>query len=194
MAETTRRLLYILIGYTLITVIFIVSVLAYFNMNGSASENNMFEGTYHRLFGETPISGGNYSFSPPVPMYRAVVIGLENGGWDASSLRNMTVHVSLDYYIFYTNFTELYQLASKDNITLAGRPNPNLNSTGTGFEFISEVTAPVESYQPQIIPGASCRYVWAIAVEENSGLCIPPPGFYIVDAATAQMVPTGPLI
>lgn len=191
MTEPTRKFLYTVIGYTLIAVIVVVSVFVHVNTNGY--KIGTLEETYHRLYGATPISGGNYSFSPPVPMYRAVIIGLESDRWDASSLKNMTIHVSLDYYIFYTNVTALYQLASKDNITLQGRPNPNLNPTGTGFEFISQVTAPVESYQPQIISGASCRYVWTIAVDEDSGMDIPPPGFYMVDAATAQIIPTGPI-
>ncbi len=150
--------------------------------------------TYHDLFGSTPIVGGNYSFSPPVTMYRAVTIGLESDGWNASSLNNMTVHVSLNYYIFYTNVTALYQLISKDNITLTGLPDPNLTGAASGFEIINAVTAPVDNYQPQIFNGVSCRYIWAIEVEQNSGMCMPPPGYYLVDAATAQLIPTGPLI
>ncbi len=192
MTAQKRAFLYTVIAYTLISVVIIASLFAYFNIANSASKNNTLESTYRSLFGTTPIVGGNYSFSPPIPMYRAVIIGLENGGWNATSLQNMRVYVSLEYDVFYTNVSALYQLASKDNLTLSGYPNPDSN--GTGFETIHEVTTPVGDYQPQIFNGVACRYVWTIAVQENSGKCIPPPGYYLVDAATAQLIPTGPLI
>lgn len=188
-AEPTRKFLYTVIGYTLIAVIVIVSVFAYFNTTGAASKNNMSESMYHSLFGATPIAAGNYSFSPPVQMYRAVIIALENGGWNATSLQNMTVHVYLDYDEFYTNVSALYQLVSKDNVTLSGYPNPDLNVTESGFGTIYEVTAPVDNYQPQIINGAALRYVWTIIVYNNSDIFTSSQGYYIVDAATAQLIP-----
>ena len=194
MTVQKRAFLHALIAYVLISVVVIASLFACFNIANLASKNNTLEGTYRSLFGATPIAGGNYSFSPPIPMYRAVIIGLESGGWNASSLENMTVYVSLEYDVFYTNVSALYQLASKDNLTLSSYPDPNLNMTGTGFETIHEVTAPVGDYQPQIFSGVACRYVWTIVVQENSGKGIPPPGYYLVDAATAVLIPTGPLI
>ena len=134
--------------------------------------NNSAEDTYHRLFGSTPIVGGNYSFSPPVPMYRALNIALQSDGWNASSLENMTLYVSLNYDVFYTNVTALNQLAAKENLTLNGHPT-DFNTTVNGFELMHEVTAPVNDYQPQIYNGVSLRYIWTIAIEKDSGIYYP---------------------
>ena len=149
---------------------------------------------YHDLFGFTPVVGANYSFSPPISVYCAILIALENGSWTTPDLKNMTVHVSLDYYIFYTNVTALYQVAAKENLTLLGRPNPDLNSPMQGFELLNQVNASLANYQPEIFNGASLRYIWTVTVEEDSGFGIPPPGYYLVDAATGELIPTGPLI
>lgn len=149
---------------------------------------------YHALYGSTPIVGGNYSVSPPVSMYRAIDIGLGSDGWTAQSLWNMTVRVSLDYYIFYSNATDLYRVAAEENLTLNGGPNPNLNCPCSGAEFIRDVTSPVPNYQPQFFNCVTLRYLWIITVLPRSGgFWIPPPGYYQVDAATGALIPTGPL-
>jgi hypothetical protein len=171
----------------LIAVVVVASLSAYFSISSLASESSP-EGTYHRLFGATPIVGGNYSFNPPVSMYRAIDIALKSDGWNQSSLENMTLYVSLYYEVFYTNVTSLYQLANLENLTLLGHPNPDLNMAGS--ELLHEVTAPVNDYQPQLFNGASLRYIWTIAVQSNSGMSIPPPCYYQVDAATSELVPT----
>jgi heme/copper-type cytochrome/quinol oxidase subunit 2 len=194
MTEQKRAFGYTMLVCLLIVVVVVAGLFAYVAISGLASENSSPEADYRRLYGSTPIVGWNYSFSPPIPMYRAIIIGLQSDEWNASSLENMTVHVSLDYYVFYTNVSALYQLASQENLTLTGYPNPDLNMTGGyGYELIHEVTAPVDDYRPQIFNGVSLRYVWSIVVQENSGMCIPPPGCYLVDAATAELIPTGPL-
>jgi hypothetical protein len=149
---------------------------------------------YHDLFGFTPVVGANYSFSPPISVYCAILIALENGSWTTPDLKNMTVHISLNYCIFYTNVTALYYIAAKENLTLLGHPNPDLNSTQQGFESLYQVNTPAVSYQPAIFNGVSLRYIWTVTVDEDSGSCIPPPGCYFVDAATGQLIPTGPLI
>lgn len=193
MTEQKRAFLRTILAYTLIAIAVVSSIFAYFSISGFAAENNSPKAKYHRLFGSTLIVGWNYSFSPPISMYQAVNIALQSDEWKASSLENMTVHVSLDYYIFYTNVTALYQLASKDNLTLTGYPNPDLSMTGS--ELIHEVTAPVDNYQPQFFNGVTGRYIWTIAVQHTSGgISIPPPGYYLVDARTGELVPTGPLI
>jgi hypothetical protein len=200
--KTNSRVL--LLACAIIAIIIVGSIFFRFTMTEFTSGKSGFlakidlalanpELQYRELFGSTPIVGGNYSFSPPVSMYRAILIGLESDGWNAASLENMKVYVSLDYYIFYTNVTALYQVAAKENLTLEGRPNPNLNMTGTGFEQLHEVTEPAANYQPQFFSGVTIRYIWSISVEKDSGFGIPPPGYYMVDAATGELIPTGPL-
>ena len=62
------------------------------------------------------------------------------------------------------------------------------------IESMYEVTVPVCDYQPQIFSGVSLRYIWNIAVEKDSGMTIPPWGYYLVDAATGELIPPGLLI
>ena len=189
--------------YALITILLALSLVACFAFGQFPREKIRLlvelypanqETTYHDLYGSTPVVGANYSFSPPISVYHAILIALENGSWTTADLKNMTVHVSLDYYIFYTNVTALYQVAAKENITLLGRPNPDLNSPMQGFELLYQVNASLANYQPGIFNGVSLRYVWTVMVEEDSGFGIPPPGYYLVDAATGELIPTGPLI
>lgn len=121
---------------------------------------------YYLEFRKIPVQNRNYSlFSPPISMYHALRIALENGGWNATSLENMTVYVSLHYDSFYKN------------------------SSFSEFEVIREVTEPVSDYSPVQINATTYRYVWTIIVEHSGGTCsIPPPGYYLVDAATAEKV------
>ncbi len=143
------------------------------------------EVAFRREFGDVNVSSPVLGFSPPVPLYRALKLALEEGGWNQGSLRNMTVKVSLDYYEF------------TDNVTFA-EGNHTLLSNGS--YRIGEVTQPVDSYAPVIIQSATngtiaYRYIWDIGIVHSNGLLsIPPPGLYWVDAATAEMVPTGILI
>jgi hypothetical protein len=148
---------------------------------------------YHDLYGSTPVVGANYSFTPPISAYHAILIALENGSWTNTDLTNMTIHVSIDYYIFYTNVTDLYQIAAKENITLQGRPNPNLNCPCQGFESLYQVNTPAANYQAQIFNGVSLRCIWTIIIEKDGVSGIPPPGYYLIDAATGESIPTGPL-
>jgi hypothetical protein len=187
-AEQKSKSRTLAVACVLCAIVVVASLVAYGGI--MVSGNNSAEGTYHRLFGSTPIVGGNYSFSPPVSMYRALNIALKSDSWNASSLENMTVYVSLNYDVFYTNVTALYQLAAKENLTLNGHPT-DFNQTVSGSELIHEVTAPVNDYQPQIYSGVSLRYIWTIAIQKSSGICIPPWSYYLVDAASGELVPTG---
>ena len=105
----------------LVAVVAVSSIVGFSSFIGASSEKSP-EAIYHRLYGSTPIVGGNYSFSPPISLYRALNLALASDGWNQSSLTNMTIYASLDYEVFYTNVTALYQVAAKENITLNGHP------------------------------------------------------------------------
>jgi hypothetical protein len=191
MTQQRRKFKIPALACVLIAVVIAASMFAYFSFGISASANALPEGTYHRLFGSTPLVGGNYSFSPPISKYKALDIALESDGWNQRSLENMTVYASLNYDVFYTSVTSLYQIANLENLTLSGHPNPDLNITGS--EFLHEVTAPANDYKPQIYNGVSLRYIWTITVEKDSGMTMPPSGYYQIDAANGELIPTGPL-
>jgi hypothetical protein len=179
----------------LIALVALTSLFLYVTSTASAN----YEATYHNLYGVTPVAGGNYSFSPPISKYRAIDIALASDGWSQNSLQNMTVYGTLQKMLFFTNGSALLEYAEKENVTLMAHPNPNLPEvdTMTGITVLGEVTAPVDSYQPQYYSQGQVvvRYIWSIVVAEtNGGNCIPPPGLCYVDASSGEIVPHGILI
>jgi hypothetical protein len=172
----------------LIALVALTSLFLY--VNSTASEN--YEATYHNLYGSTPVAGGNYSFSPPISKYHAIDIALASDGWNQSTLENMTVHVSLNKMIFYTNTSALLQYEKTANITLNFHPAPSsISMIGSGGITLGEVTEPVSDYQAQFLDQVTIRYLWSITITHNEGFSIPPPGLYFVDASSGEMVPIG---
>ena len=126
------------------------------------------EVAFRNEFGSVLVVAPSYDFSPPTTMYHAFKIALESDGWNATSLQNMTIRVSLDYMEF-TN-----------------------SSTSTGYQTISTVTQPPQSYADfQVNSTTTYRYIWDIVVNQNQGISIPPPGLYYVDAQTGDIIPHG---
>jgi hypothetical protein len=137
-------------------------------------------------------SGANTTVQPPISELQALQMALQYGGWNATSLQGNQVSISL-----------WYVLLSQDSA-----------SAGPGFDMIQEVTAPVSNYSATTFVYASWpanytgptwspvhppitlsyHYAWVVVVEQASGmLSIPPPGFYVIDAATGEVIPMGPL-
>lgn len=119
------------------------------------------------------------NITPPVSKIEAVGKALSRGGWNSSTLSGMEVEASLIYVRFFT-----------------------ANKGGSrGWETLGSVTKPVDDYSPRAEfnvtePGAypivvgtmTYRYVWAVIVQQSSGLrSIPPPGLYWVDASTGEL-------
>jgi hypothetical protein len=141
---------------------------------------------YYDEFDKTPTTLYNYSFSPPVSMYQALFIALESGGWTAESLKNMTLYVELDYDAFFENLSTPSGWITLGNGTF--RTNPPV----TGSARLYPVTQPPVDWSPQQIDNITYRYIWTIAVGGPGSLrSIPPAGYYYVDAATPELVPTG---
>jgi len=119
-------------------------------------------------FGNVSLQSPNINFSLPVNMYRALTIALGSDGWNASSLSNMAVQVSLGYWGFWSN------------------------SSVSGYEWLHSVTQPAKDYSVVQVNGTTYRYIWEILVEPSGNIRdIPPPGLYLVDAATGEIVPHG---
>jgi hypothetical protein len=123
---------------------------------------------YYDEFGNVSVASPSYNFSPPISMYQALRIALESDGWTASSLNNMTVSASIEYWKFGSN------------------------SSSSGSVLLHYVTQRPNDYSPVQVNGTTYRYIWDIVVEPSVGArSIPPPGLYWVDAATAEIVPHG---
>jgi hypothetical protein len=173
----------------LIAVVFVTSLVAYSSYIGASSEKSP-QATYHRLYG-APIVGGNYSFTPPIAKYQAINTALASDNWTQSDLQNMIVHVTLGRVILFKNVTarEELEFTHNHNITLNGYPNINLNLTYGGFEHLEETNASATNYHAIIEGGISLRYVWTISVQKTEGMTMHPWGYYMVDAATGELVP-----
>ena len=103
-------------------------------------------------------------------MYHALKIALDSDGWNATSLENMTVTVSLDYREF-TNTSDSF-----------------------GWQLISHVTQPAPSYaDDQVNSTTTFRYVWDITVNPSQCVSFTPWGFFYVDAQTGAIIPHGPI-
>jgi cell division protein FtsB len=138
---------------------------------------------YYDEFGSVSIMSRSYNFSPPVSMYTALRTALESDGWNESSLINDTVRVSLDYWEF------IYSPIS------------------SGIQWLHAVTQPVKDYSPVEINSTYgnswsttvYRYIWTIYVNENPFVNLVsvwqwhPLALYLVDAATGEIIPHGPI-
>jgi len=151
----------------LVTLCVMIVVLVFFEFFVFRTEP--YSTAYYNEFNKTPTPAYNYTFSPPVSMYHALIIALESDEWNATSLSDKTVYVSLEYMEF-------------------------TNSSGLiGSQILHDVTQPVEDYSPVEVNNTTYRYIWDIVVQYKVGFIIPP-WLYYVDAATGEMVPTGPLL
>ena len=102
---------------------------------------------------------------PPISITLALRIAIDYGGWNATSLVDKSVYVSLDLMSF-----EPY----------GPGPGP------WNFQYLSEVHAPVANYSSYQVGNVTYHYVWFVSI-----LTVPPgiPGyFYWVDAATGQVL------
>jgi len=157
----------------LVTACVIIIVVIFFVFFGFRTPNQQttkdpYYAAYYNEFNKTPKLTYTYYFSPPVSMYHALLIALTTGGWNATSLKNRTIYVELDYRAFFNS------------------------SSGTGDDLLYPVTHSVVNWSPQQINSTTTyRYVWAIAViaEQTGGGPI-----YYVDAATAELVCTAGMI
>jgi len=124
---------------------------------------------YKSEFGVPPTMRQNYTFWTPVSMYRALCVGLGSDGWNQTSLKGTKVQVSFDYLRF-TN-----------------------GQNSTGMEVLqSSVTEQVGNCSAVQIGNNTYRYVWSIYVS-NATSGMRPCAIYYVDAASAQIIPHGPI-
>jgi hypothetical protein len=118
------------------------------------------------------------NYTPPVSKIEAVAKALSSDGWNSSSLNGMQVNASLAYVRFWVNN----------------------NGRGHGWEFLGEVSQPLNDYSPRFEynttnPGSNSnslgtmtyRYVWSIVVQKSGMMSVPPPGLYYVDASTGEL-------
>jgi hypothetical protein len=124
---------------------------------------------YYDEFGSVSIVSRSYDFSPPVSMYDALRIALESDGWNASSLSDKMIRVSLQYIAFMNT---------------------------SGLSVISDLTQSAKDYSSVQVNGTTYRYVWTIYVVQS--LYVPTGlgpghlfGIYYVDSASGEIVPHG---
>ena len=105
-------------------------------------------------------------FRSPISKLQSIHISLEHGGWNNLNMKDMIVTASLKHMRFW--FGE-------------GR---------FGGEVLYELKEPISDYSPVFEDNEAYRYVWYVIVSEAGfAKSVPPPGMYLVDAATGEIVP-----
>lgn len=105
------------------------------------------------------------SNSPPIPMSKAISIALNYGKWNETSLKGMEVNATLYYAKIH--------IAPKEY----------------SFEVLHPVTEPMSDYNQVRIGDVTYRYVWVVIIQSGGlGKFIPPPGYYVVDAVTGELI------
>ncbi len=149
-----------------------VGVNVLFYINSQAPKNTDLAQLVHK-FGSFNISHHTYDFSPPVSMYRAITIGLQSDGWNASSLANLTISANLKEIEFTSN------------------------GTSSGYQVMSEVKEPAKNWADVELNSTTVdKYVWIISLDKNEQIGIPhvlPVGLYFVSAKTGELLPHGHL-
>ena len=146
---------------------------------------------YYSEFNTTP-SVFNYSFSPPVSIYQALLVALNSRYWNGQSLKNMTVYAELDYWAYFKNL-----FVSSGILKLGGATYWSTGAPISGTAEIETVTQQPADWLPQQIDNITYRYVWTINIEyvqhSNDKIPIMPslPFQFQVDAATAELVEPG---
>jgi hypothetical protein len=148
---------------TLCIMIIVVVFFEFYVFITPTQPNDPYSAQYYAEFNKPPTLS-NYSFSPPVSMYHALLIALESGGWNATSLKNMSIYVELDDCIFI------------------------FPPYGTGFARYP-LTHSVADWSPQQINGTTYQYAWTITVGYGEGATI-----YFVDVVTAELILTRILV
>ncbi len=186
MAQLKTRPLLPALEFALIVVVVVAAALAF--PNPTTSNNQQV--TYQRRYGAT-VAGGNYSFTPPITKYQAINTALASDNWTTSDLQKKTVYASLNRVLIYHNITVADEVAftTAHNITLGLQVNSALNLTFDGMQNLGEVTAQATNYQPVTDGNIYLRYIWSITVQKTEGITRPPLGYYMVDAATGELVP-----
>ncbi len=125
--------------------------------------------SYGELYGTyLSVFPSNDSLKPPVSKLEAVIIALEHGKWNATTLIGYDVSVRLIYSKF------------------------QYWRGGMGYELLHYVTEPVSDYSAVQVDDTIYRYLWYVIVNHIGRGSIPPPGDYLIDAATGEIIPVGP--
>ncbi len=161
------------VSLLLVALLIASSVIALYQYNQTTAlqkEFNQLNGNdaaaYYNEFGVIPTTSVNSSFSPPISVYKALIIALKAGGWNKTSLHGTVVTV---YFVLYEQ-TEI------------GNSTRELS--------LSPITNPPADYSDVYGTGVIYRYVWEIITAENmTGYIIPNFGSSLIDASTGENLP-----
>jgi DNA-binding transcriptional ArsR family regulator len=128
----------------------------------------IFNGVF--LLGYFEPNKANLSRMPPISRSVAIQLALYQGGWDETKLQGMEVSANLCHMRFFTD-------------------------DGWGYVVLEPVTENLTNYDPVTIDNSTYRYVWIVIVEQAGFMkSIPPPGYYLVDASSGEILPSGILL
>jgi DNA-binding transcriptional ArsR family regulator len=173
------------VAFLLITLLIVSSAIAVYENNRISeleSKSDFFEeidpnaAQYYDQFSGIPlITFTNGSFTPPISMYQALLIGLENDGLNKTSLRGFTIYCSLTGWE-----------------TLANRTDKEPYATTSPFnesQVATVLTSPPKDYIDTYSNGIIYSYVWHIDIfKTNRSIDFKPYAVIVIDAAIGQIL------
>jgi DNA-binding HxlR family transcriptional regulator len=130
---------------------------------------------YNQFSGIPLITFTNSSFTPPVSMYQALLIGLGNGSWNKTSLKSFTIYCSLTGWETLANQTDKEAYAT----------TPPFNES----QVATVITSPPKDYTDIYSNGITYSYVWHIDIfKTNRSIDIKPYNVMVIDASTGQIL------
>jgi DNA-binding HxlR family transcriptional regulator len=173
------------VAFLLIALLIVSSAIAVYENNkiselesksGFLEEISPNASQYYNQFSDIPlITFTNSSFTPPVSMYQALLIGLGNDGWNKTSLKGFTIYCSL------TGWETLANQTDKE----AYSTTPPFNES----QVATVIASPPKDYTDIYSNGITYSYVWHIDIfKTNRSIDIKPYDVIVIDASTGQIL------
>jgi hypothetical protein len=129
---------------------------------------------YYDQFGSiTPITFTNASFSPPISMYKALLMGLDADGWNKTSLKGFNIYVNLVPWETPANYTDTVVNGA-----------PPFNDSQIAVIMNSQPA----NYSAVYSNGIIYRYIWQIDLMKSNTIGFQLWDVIAVDASTGQIL------
>ena len=171
------------IAFLLVALLCVNSIIALYEFTQTVSlynETKFLKGInpeatlYYYKFGSiTPITFTNASFSPPISMYKALLMGLDDVGWNKTSLKGFDIYVNLVPWETSANYTD----------TIVGGAPPFNDS-----QIARIMNSPPANYSAVYSNGIIYRYIWQIDLMKSAPIGSQLWDVIAVDASTGQIL------
>lgn len=128
------------------------------------------------LLSSIQMSESSSTIHPPISKVQALLIALNYGGWNATSLQGMVIDV------------ELFNLTIWHNGGYWGIDTQPVTEPVSNYSAVTVINSSFPSIY------TTYSYAWQITIQYSNGYANPPPGYYYVDAATGEVFDIGLIV